>query len=169
MTESIYSEFIQAKDGSSIPQLKSGRTLESKYNPQRDADIIINSLEENYSFFIVVGIGSGILIKRLLETFSCKIIGVELSNIDINFLKSNQATKEILENPDLILANKDNLKQIINQNTETFNKEFEKFSENSKIFKETQKLKDFGLEAKNKKIGSNLELNLGMNLFFGII
>ena len=58
MTESIYSEFIQAKDGSSIPLLKSGRTLESKYNPQRDADIIINSLEENYSFFIVLGIGS---------------------------------------------------------------------------------------------------------------
>ena len=116
MTESIYSKFIQAKDGSSIPLLKSGRTLESKYNPQKDADIIINSLEENYSFFIVVGIGSGILIKRLFETFSCKIIGVELSNIDINFLKSNQATKEILENPDLLLANKDNLKQIIIDN-----------------------------------------------------
>ncbi|MCR5187384.1 MAG: DUF115 domain-containing protein [Treponema sp.] len=117
MTDSIYSEFIEAKDGTYIPLLKSGKTLESRYNPQRDAENIINNLDQEYSFFIILGIGSGLLIKNLFERFAnCKIISVELNQSDYDFLKMNENTKNILSNKNLIEANKDNLNNLIINN-----------------------------------------------------
>lgn len=117
MTNCIYSNFIEAKDGSLIPLLKSGKSLESRYNPHRDAENIINALEEDYKFFIILGIGSGILIKKLFEKFnSCKIIAVEISSSDFNFLNSNSETKKILSNKNLILADIENIDNLIINN-----------------------------------------------------
>ena len=69
MADSIYTNFIEAKNGTLIPVLKSGRTLESRYNPQRDGENLANSLDKKFSFFLLMGISSGILISKILEKF----------------------------------------------------------------------------------------------------
>ena len=77
MINSIYKTFITAKNGRDIPVLTNDRTIESKYNPEREATNIISTIEGKFSFFIVLGISSGSLIESLLNSFpNCKIIGI---------------------------------------------------------------------------------------------
>ena len=63
---SIYDRIEEAKNGTIIPVLKNGRTMESRYNPERDAEKLCENITEG-SFFIVIGIGSGIFIKTLYQ------------------------------------------------------------------------------------------------------
>ena len=39
--EAIYKEISEAKNGSLIPLLKNGSSIESKYNPERDAENLL--------------------------------------------------------------------------------------------------------------------------------
>lgn len=48
------------------------------------------------------------------------------------------------------------IKEQIEQSTKNFNKEFEKMAQNSKLFKYTQELKNFGIETTTKKTGRKL-------------
>ncbi len=112
--------------------------------------VVKNANEKN---IIIVGNSSILTTLRLVNLLWAQ--NKQQENIE-NIINIAQNIYDLIANHSQNLYN---LKQIINQNTETFNKEFEKFSENSKIFKETQKLKDFGLEAKNKKIGSKISTN----------
>ena len=75
----IYKEFITAKNGSQIPVFTSGRTMESRYNPERDAENLCNSINEEAAFFLVLGIGSGIFLKLLSQKYpESKILALEL-------------------------------------------------------------------------------------------
>lgn len=95
MNESIYQKIEIAKNGTKIPLLKSGKTLESRYNPERDAETLCNSLDTAARFFLVLGIGSGIFINKLLEKYKdCFIIGLEIYQNDIDFLNQLEAVKE---------------------------------------------------------------------------
>ena len=116
MAETIYSSFIETKNGSQIPLLKSGRTLESRYNPQKEAENIINSLDSTYSFFLILGLGSGILAEEILEKIDAsKIIVLEKSQADFDFLKTNQNIKNLLTNERIITSDIENLsKNLIN-------------------------------------------------------
>ena len=67
--KSIYKKVDMAKNGQLIPVLQNNRTVESKYNPQIEAQRIIDSLDNEYKFFILIGIGSGILLQNLLKNF----------------------------------------------------------------------------------------------------
>ena len=99
----IYKSFEQAKNGTSIPVFHSGRTMESRYNPERDAETLCASLIENYSFFLVIGIGSGIFIQKLSERFpSAKIIGLELYDEDIEFLSQSKVVSKLKENKNIL-------------------------------------------------------------------
>ena len=73
----IYKEFITAKNGSQIPVFTSGRTMESRYNPERDAENLCNSINEEAGFFLVLGIGSGIFLLSQKSPES-KILALEL-------------------------------------------------------------------------------------------
>ncbi len=116
MADTIYSSFIETKNGSQIPLLKSGRTLESRYNPQKEAENIINSLDSTYSFFLILGLGSGILAEEILKKIdTCKIIILEKSQADFDFLKTNQNIKKLLTNERIITSDIENLsKALIN-------------------------------------------------------
>lgn len=92
----IYKGFEEAKNGKRIPVFLSGRTMESRYNPDRDAQALCDSIEDGYSFFLVLGIGSGLFIKLLAQRFpECKIIALELYKEDLNFLKEEPEIKEL--------------------------------------------------------------------------
>ena len=72
----IYKSFEQAKNGTTIPVFISGKTMESRYNPERDAETLCNSIEDGFNFFLVLGIGSGLFIKKLSEL----LLNAELKN-----------------------------------------------------------------------------------------
>ena len=116
MADSIYTNFIEAKNSSLIPVLKSGRTLESRYNPQRDGENLANSLDKKFSFFLLMGIGSGILISKILEKFpESRILALEMTDAELSFLKTNQETAKILSDKRIILSTSDQLeKNLIN-------------------------------------------------------
>ena len=95
----IYKGFEEAKNGKRIPVFLSGRTMESRYNPDRDAQNLCDSIEECYSFFLVLGIGSGLFIKLLAKRFpEAKIIGLELYQEDLDFLCRQQEIQELENN-----------------------------------------------------------------------
>ena len=113
----IYKEFLSAKNGSQIPVFVSGRTMESRYNPEREAENLCNTISEKVDFFLVLGIGSGIFIKLLSQKFpAARIIGLELYNDDIHFLMQNQDLKKISENPLISFCSLETLEQTLIQN-----------------------------------------------------
>lgn len=102
MIDSIYENTILSKTEIELPVLKNGRTIESKYNPEREAENIILELSE-YNFFLVLGIGSGTFIKKLSEKFpSSKIICVERTNKDLQFVLNLQNNKLLSKNKNII-------------------------------------------------------------------
>lgn len=111
MTTSIYSDFFITKTGSKIPILQDGKSIESKYNPEKDADILLEQNSEKNDFFIVVGIGSGIFLTKLSQKFpSAKIIAVEYSKTDIDFLSELETIKDCKKNKNIIFSDFKNLK-----------------------------------------------------------
>ena len=98
-----------------------------------DSDFLSVVKNANEKNIIIVGNSSILTTLRLVNLLWAQ--NKQQENIE-NIINIAQNIYDIIANHSQNLYN---LKQIINQNTETFNKEFEKFSENSKIFKETQK------------------------------
>lgn len=87
---------MQTKTDVIIPVLANGRTIESKYNPQRDAENLLNTIEKPFDFFLIFGIGSGIFISKLMEKFpNAFVLGVENTLEDITFLKTFETIQTI--------------------------------------------------------------------------
>ena len=113
----IYKSFEEAKNGTLIPAFNSGKTMESRYNPERDAETLCNSIEEGYSFFLVLGIGSGLFIKKLSQRFSlARIIALELYQEDINFLRQSENIRNIENNPLITLTSLNSIEEVLSQN-----------------------------------------------------
>lgn len=143
MNNSIYKEIILSKSGSQIPVLQNGRTIESKYNPEREADQIIQTFEENSSFFILNGIGSGILLKKTSEIFpNAKIIAVEKTQADLDFLSKINTVSELAANKNIILTNINELENCIIQNYVPALHGNIKIFENKAWLNENQDIKD---------------------------
>ena len=114
---SIYKNFESAKNGTQIPVFQSGRTMESRYNPERDSENLLNTITEQANIFLVLGTGSGIFISLLSQKFpSSKIITFELSSEDFDFLKSSEKITSLNKNPHIIFACLENIEQILSQN-----------------------------------------------------
>lgn len=113
----IYKEFITAKNGSQIPAFLNGKTMESRYNPEREAESLYNSINEKYNFFLVLGIGSGTFINLLSQKNPyAKIIAFELYQDDINFLLQNENLNKLSRNPLISLCSLESLEQTLIQN-----------------------------------------------------
>jgi len=113
---SIYSSIINAKNNTEIPLFASGRSMESKYNPQNEAQRIVEA-SGNFNFYIVLGIGSGILIKLLSEKNpKAFIIGVEKSQDDLKFLERLDSIKELKNNNQVILIDYSLLNEVLLKN-----------------------------------------------------
>ena len=113
----IYKSFEKAKNGTLIPVFNSGRTMESRYNPERDAQTLCNSIEEAFDFFLVLGIGSGLFIKNLSQRFPhAKILGLEIYIDDLSFLENSEIVRELEENSLIKLISLDQLEKALVQN-----------------------------------------------------
>lgn len=113
----IYNSFEKAKNGTLIPVFNSGRTMESRYNPERDAQTLCNSIEEAFDFFLVLGIGSGLFIKNLSQRFPhAKILGLEIYKDDLSFLENSEIVRELEENSLIKLISLDQLEKALVQN-----------------------------------------------------
>lgn len=116
MIDSIYEKLELSKTGIELPVLKNGRTIESKYNPEREADNIISTLN-NYNFFLVLGIGSGTFIKKLSEKFpNAKVICVERTKQDLHFISHLQNINLLQSNENIIFTDVQEVSQTILNN-----------------------------------------------------
>ena len=102
---SIYNSIIKAKNGTEIPIFEDGKTVDSKYNPEREAEKIISTIDKKNNFFIVIGIASGILISKLKNAFpSAKIIAIEKEKQDIDFLLNLKLISVLIKENDIIFS-----------------------------------------------------------------
>ena len=111
-TNSIYSEIKEAKTGDLIPLFIDGKPVDSLYNPQNEANKIINQIEKNYNFFIVTGLGSGILVLELLKKFNnCYILIIENSQEDYNFVQQIDLVNKLYKSNQIIFSTINQLKK----------------------------------------------------------
>ena len=119
-TKSNYTSTIFAKNGTEIPVFSDGRTVDSKYNPEREAKNLISSsiksekdnpiYKDQSFFFIVIGIGSGTLIEKLSQEFTeSKIMAVEATDSDLQFLSKLEKIKKLKTNKNIILTDINNI------------------------------------------------------------
>lgn len=117
MTESIYDHFEAAKNGTNIPILKNGKSLESRYNPQAEAEKLLNTLEAEYKFFLVLGIASGIFIDKLNKKYpDAKIVCFEFSQNDINFLEQTEIIKSLKNKENILFADLQTVYEVLINN-----------------------------------------------------
>ena len=103
-TDCIYSSIEKSKTDIELPIFTDGKSMNSKYNPQREAETIFNQLDKKYSFFIVTGFGCGIIIQQLLNNFpECKILIIENSDREYDFLKKLCLFKELNQHKDRLI------------------------------------------------------------------
>lgn len=117
MVETIYSDFLQTKTNILIPVLKSGKTLESRYNPEREIENIYNSFEKNYKAFIIAGIGSALLAEYIYtKDPDVLLIVYETYSADYDFLNKNSEIKKRLNNDRILKSTSENLSEVLIQN-----------------------------------------------------
>lgn len=107
---SLYTGQITTKTGFIIPTVSNNRTLESKYNPEREADNLLSTITENYNYFVIFGISSGLFISKLSTKFPNSIIFcVENTDIDIQFLQTFEEVKKLSNNSNIIFTSVEDL------------------------------------------------------------
>ena len=108
----IYKEITETKSGHKIPVFLSGRTMESRYNPVRDAENLLKTINDAADYFLVLGTGSGIFIKLLADKYPhAKILCLELYEEDLAFLSQLESIKELKKNPDILFTSLKQLEQ----------------------------------------------------------
>ena len=106
---SIYIDIELSKTGLKIPKFKSGKLIHSKYDPEREAINLVNNIDEN-SFYLVTGIGAGFFIKKLSEKYpNSKIVAIENSQDDIDFLEKHFQIISQLKMNNVIITTTENL------------------------------------------------------------
>ena len=94
----LYSSLFTAKNGSVIPVFSSNRTMESRYNPQNEAERLIEVTPPS-SFYIVLGIGGGVLIEKLLLKYPASFfLCIEKDDDALTFLKQLPLISELENN-----------------------------------------------------------------------
>ena len=113
---SIYIDIELSKTGLKIPKFKSGKLIHSKYDPEREAINLVNNIDDN-SFYLVTGIGAGFFIKKLSEKYpNSKIVAIENSQDDIDFLEEHFNIISELKNKNVIITTTENLYDSLLQN-----------------------------------------------------
>ncbi len=109
----LYVSLLTAKNGSVIPVFADGKTMESRYNPQNDATRFIETIPFS-SFYIILGIGSGIAIEALLNKYpQAFFLCLEKSQNDINFLLQIPLVKKLQGNLHIKFASIENLSSLL--------------------------------------------------------
>ena len=112
----FYSDIIISKSGIEIPVFNNGKTVDSRYDPQRESIRLSDQIKDKTNFVIVLGIASGILIKSILEKReNIFILAVESEQADINFLMKLENIKQISNNKRVCLCTINQLFEKITQ------------------------------------------------------
>ncbi|MBR1723206.1 MAG: DUF115 domain-containing protein [Treponema sp.] len=112
-----YSQIISAKDGNLVPLCKNINTnqeiaLHSKYNPVREAEAFAASVNSDCLFFVVLGLGGGYHIEKLIEKVpASKVLVVETSKSSLLFLEQIPTVKKIISNKNVITSSLENLEE----------------------------------------------------------
>ena len=110
---SIYVKIEEAKNGTKIPVFASGRTMESRYNPERDAENLCNNTKDG-NFFVILGVGSGLFLKMLSEKYpEAVILAVEISSNDFDFLNQLESIKELRTKKNIIFCTAQDITQVL--------------------------------------------------------
>lgn len=113
---SIYTSILSAKNGSPIPLFDDGKSMESKYNPQNEAERNAENTEAS-SFFLILGIGSGFFIEELSKKYpNALILAVEKSDEDLLFLNQLESFRKIATNKNIILTSLEHLQSLLLEN-----------------------------------------------------
>ncbi len=113
----IYDKMIDSKTGIKIPVFKSGRSVDSRYDPVRESIRITQQIKPSTRFVIILGIASGTLINSIKQNRkNIFIIGVEKSQKEIDFLLQLDIVKEINQSDRICLCTIEQLEQKIIQN-----------------------------------------------------
>ena len=113
----IYKEIITAKNGMQIPIFLSGRSMESRYNPLRDSENLLNTITEKADFFLILGTGSGTFIDLLSKKFpEAQITAIELYKDDLDFLEQLPLIQDLMKNPRIHFCYLDELDAFLIQN-----------------------------------------------------
>lgn len=117
MTNSIYKEVILSKTGNEICILQNGKTIDSRYNPEQSCLNTIANLNFKSSFFVVLGLSSGIICNLLLQKNpDAKIVVLEINKEDFDFLRQIELNKILEKNQNIIFTTLNNLEKNIFQN-----------------------------------------------------
>nr|MDE5580171.1 hypothetical protein [Treponemataceae bacterium] len=117
MKNLFYKEIFAAKNSQKIPAFASGKAAHSKYDPERESRNF-GAESDGASFAIILGIAGGYHIKSFLERNpKCKILCVEKSREDYDFLKNEiPCVKEISVRENFSVAFPENLQEEIFKN-----------------------------------------------------
>ncbi len=108
-----YTQIAEAKNGSLIP-LRGKTAFHSKYNPERESQSYPTQFTDGSLFFVILGIAGGYHIQSLKEKFpDAKIIAVENSRQDIDFLKKIPAVKKLSDDSRVVFTDFSALKSIL--------------------------------------------------------
>ena len=92
----LFSSIIAAKNGSLVPLFYNGKSMHSRYDPEKEAEQAALRVNES-KFFIVAGAGGGYFIRALKKRFPGSIIlAAENSQDDIDFLKRIPVFSDLL-------------------------------------------------------------------------
>ena len=112
MNKSIYFEIKEAKNGELIPYFQNGKSIDSVYNPDREATTIVNQISSKYDYFILTGLGSGKVVNELLNANKkCRIFVIENSKEDYIFLSKMSLVNKLLNNNRITFSTINNLIQ----------------------------------------------------------
>lgn len=99
MNKSIYFEIKEARNGELIPYFQNGKSIDSVYNPDREATTIVNQISSKYDYFILTGLGSGKIVNELLNANKkCRIFVIENSQEDYIFLSKMPLVNKLFNN-----------------------------------------------------------------------
>lgn len=117
MKNLFYKEILVARNSQKIPAFASGKAAHSKYDPERESKNF-GAESDGAKFAIILGIAGGYHIKSFLERNpKCKILCVEKSRDDYDFLKSEiPCVKEISSRKNFSAAFPENLQEEIFRN-----------------------------------------------------
>lgn len=108
-----YSTIQKARNGSDIP-LFNNISFHSKYNPEKEAEGFVSQFSEGKesNFFIVLGLCGGYHISALSKKFpNAKIIAIEETKEDIEFLEQIEEIKNLKKNENIIFSSLSDLNE----------------------------------------------------------
>lgn len=108
----LYKDLIETKTNQLIPVLANGKTVESRYNPENEANRAVIELKDDTGFLLILGIAGGNLINAYLNKYpELFVLGIEQNNEDLEFLKKIPQIQELLENKRFAATSIDNLSE----------------------------------------------------------